>query len=230
MRRSGTGFRYLLLALVAISADFSLAQSTAALSSNARARLLRDIEMSQPSSLDAISASVGEALDRRVEADVQPVIADPSLKGGSTSEPDTRGESSSLSPEDDWVRFREKMPAATAWSPLQAAGLESQPDLVSPNRFEHQTFPIAGPGAATADAGKDTLPDAGINSVPQTRPSRAQVEQQQQREKRQVRELQKKSEQQCGQLRSGQLECRLKLRKTNVVRSTHSAAQLPGQR
>jgi len=218
MRWSALCLTSLLLVLVGLSSRPSQAQSTTNVTMSARSRALRDIEISQASRLEAIPASVDESLDRRIEADVQEIFADPSLLGWEAGAPDTTAGNSSSPLEDDPVMSRAKMPAATSWSPLQIVVPAPEAESALPDVSDHPAveLPLLSTLGAIAETGNRPLPDSGATPQPKAGLSSIQA-QKHDREKRQARELLKKSYRQCGQLHSGELECRLKLNRSGPV-------------
>jgi hypothetical protein len=230
MHRSMSGISSWLLTLAVLASCPGHGQSTAASAPSARTQALRDIETSQASSLDAIPASVDESLDMRVQADVQKTFRDPSLTGLDTGEPDARVKGSSISSGDGQVRSRPMIPTATSWGAIQtvaplARGKSALFDAPEQGAEKPMLSPVeviaADPGNRTLDSG---VSDSGTNSSRPAKLSRAQIEQRD-RSKRQARILQKSSDRQCSQLRSGETECRLKLDKANPA-IPHSAPSI----
>jgi hypothetical protein len=231
LMRTWTNFACLLLALAGLCCASSYAQSVTTHTMSARTRALREMEASQPSSLDALPEAVDESLDRQVEADVQAIFQDPSLMRSGTSEPDAGGKSSSVSSDDGRVLSRRTASAATAWSPLQTTipNPEAEPALpVLPGHPVPQ-LPLFPSGSAPADPGDSSLLRPGANSQPKEGLSRIKAEKQE-RERRRAREQQNESERQCGQLRSGAAECRLKLKQANAQETAVPSGNLQTRR
>lgn len=222
MRWSAGKVTCFLVMLVALASSCSRAQSTTDSPTSDRARALREIETSQSSNLDAVPALVDRSLDRRVQADVQETRSDPALSGVGADEPDARVSGLSTSSGAVQIRSRTAVPAVTSWSHVPAAQLTIQAGPARSDVTEHspeQMILLPAQSNAT-DAGDRTSAEIGAgylgtNSSRQAWLSRRQVEQRE-RAKRQARELEKKSEQQCSQLRSGGAECRLQLKKTHA--------------
>jgi hypothetical protein len=153
--------------------------------------------MSQASSLDAISMSVDEGLDRQVKTDVQEIFADPSLLTWDAGRPDASAEDSSSPPENDPVRSRRLIPAATSWSSLQPVTPPAEAELALPAVPDHAAavplLPVLGAAPETGDSSR-------LNSIASPQPNAGLLRlqaQKQDRDKRQARELQNKSERQC---------------------------------
>jgi hypothetical protein len=222
MRRPASSTSAWLLALAVLTSGAGHAQSTAASAPNARTRALRNIETSQASSLDAVPASIDLSIDRRLQTDAQEIFRDPSLTGLDTGEPDTRVTGLSTASDEVQMRSRATVPTATFWSHVPAAELTTQAEPASPDVPKQSAEqPILLPDQSiVAQAGgrassNISASDQGTNSGRQSWLSRSRA-QQQERAKRQARELEKKSDQQCSHLRSGEAECRLKLKKTHA--------------
>jgi hypothetical protein len=208
--------------LVALTSCSSVAQSTTPSPIGDRARALREIETSQTSNLDAVPALVDRSLDRRVEADVQEISRDPSLLGLGADEPDARVTSLSTSSDDAQIRSHTTLPAATSWSHVPAAELTTQAeparsDVTGDLAAQPTLLPAPAIAAEAADRSfpGGSASDSETNSSRQSWLSRKRVEQRE-RAKRQARELAKKLDQQCSQLRTGEAECRLKLKEAHA--------------
>ncbi len=215
--RLSTNFACLLLALAGISSASSYAQSVTTHTMSARTRALREMEASQPSSLEALPEAVDESLDRQVEADVQAIFQDSSLMRSGTGESDAGGKSSPVSSDDGRLLSRRTASAATALSPLPTVLPNPEAEPTVPSLPGHPVaelphFPVGGP---SADPGDSFLLRPGASPQPKKGLSRIKAEKQE-REQRRTREQQNKSDRQCGQLRSGAAECRLKLNKANA--------------
>ena len=221
----------LLLSLAGLCCASSNAQSVTAPAMSSRTRALRDIEASQPSSLEALPESVDELWDRQVEADVQAIFQDPSLMRSGTGESDAGDKSSPASPDNGRVQFRRTASAATAWSPRQTAipNLEAEPPFpVLPGHPVAKLLLLPGCNCA-GWFGRSSLLSSGAGLQPKLGLSRLAAEKHD-REQRQARALQKKSDRQCGQLWSGAAECRLKLNKANTSETVASGGNLQTRR
>ncbi len=221
MRRSAGRLTCLLLMLAALTPGSSRAQSTASAASD-RARALREIEASQTSNLNAVPALVDRSLDRQVHTDVQEIASDPSLAGVDANDPDGRASGLSTSSAELQIRSRTISPTATSWSHLPAAVPTTQAEPALSDLPEQPVDqPILFPAESIASAACDRFSpdisarDPDTNSSRPAARSRSQA-QRRERAKRQARELEKMSDQQCGQLRSGETECRLKLKKNHA--------------
>jgi hypothetical protein len=216
MRWSGIGLLYLLLAVVEIGSGTGFAQYLTSSPANSRTKALQDIEASESSNLGAIPASVDELLDRRIKPQVQEVFPDANLRDSNLDAPDPSLVDSPSSA-DYQKMYRPKM-TGTSWSPLPPA--MSATDTPVPLSGESDTSvakvlssPTLG---TTAETDTNFRLDSDENPHPNRKLSRPQI-QQQERAKRQAREMHAQSDRQCDQLRSGALECRSKLTHADAV-------------
>lgn len=217
-RRAEMSFPCILLALALASPSAIEAQSATAITGSARRKAIEQTEAPPAANQKSISTLVDERLDQRVDADVQSRLQDPRLLGLNRDSSDATPEDTSASAASEAVILRRRIAGATSWSPLQPI-LSPAPTEPLAASFEDSVpppavLPVAGGGA---DAGGDLsaesahdLREPGGSVQPKSQLSRLQI-QKTKRAKREAREVQRKSVQQCEQLHSDQAECRLQL-------------------
>jgi hypothetical protein len=205
-----------MLALVGLSSGPGYAQFLTSASANSRTKALAGIEASQSSNLNAIPVSVGESLDRRIKTEVQEALPDARLMISNADAADTAVPDSP--PSADYQEMYREKKTLTSWSPFQPAMPTSDPEIAVPDEPDHHRveLPILPTLGTTAEADTNFRLDSGAKPHPNARLSHPQI-QQQERAKRQSREMQAQSDRQCDQLRSGALECRLKLNHAGAV-------------